>query len=94
MGLEAGNYYVVPSLSLYYNFWAFLLNLYIEMSETCNYTVVLSLPHIGVNEPPGEGGISSGTPLNLFEGGHRSGSIKMDIQLTICTICTWLIIWH
>ncbi len=31
MGLEAGNYYVVPSLSLYYNYWAFLLNLYGEM---------------------------------------------------------------
>ena len=33
MGLEAGNYYVVPSLSLYYNYWDFLLNLYGEMLD-------------------------------------------------------------
>ncbi len=33
MGLEAVNYYVVPSISLYYNSWAFLLNLYGEMLD-------------------------------------------------------------
>ena len=33
MGLEAGNYYVVPSLSLYYNYLDFLINLYGKMLD-------------------------------------------------------------
>ncbi len=33
MGLETGNYYVVPFLSLYYNYWDFLINLYGEMLD-------------------------------------------------------------
>ena len=39
-------------------------------------------------KPPGEGGISSGTPLNILEGCQRSGSIKMDTRTGTEVPCT------